>query len=218
MTPLNSPQFSFKIPVATGQRLPLKTIVPIFHNWIVEKKLPELLIDVADYSHVQNGPGVLLLAHEATYSIDETYGEQGLLYTRKNTAPPRSPEETIREALHSALLACELLEKEPELGAAFALTRLQFRINNRQTAPNSTSTFEVIAPLLQKVLAPLLGTESIKLVHHTDPRELFWVECNNRSTRNSEEIRHELATLDNNLPSGANSASSRPAPGLIQIT
>ncbi len=57
--------------------------IPIFHRWIQDHVCPELLIDVADYRHVPNGPGVMLIGHEANYSLDMTKGRLGLLYNRK---------------------------------------------------------------------------------------------------------------------------------------
>src|SRR5258708_1266009 len=57
--------------------------VKVFHRWIKETVCPELLIDVAEYSHVPAGPGVLLIAHEANYSFDNRENRIGLLYNRK---------------------------------------------------------------------------------------------------------------------------------------
>ena len=35
--------------------------ITVFHQWVKDKVLDELLIDVADYRHVPAGPGVLLV-------------------------------------------------------------------------------------------------------------------------------------------------------------
>ena len=42
-----------------------------------------LLIDVADYEHVPNGPGTVLVSHEANIHLDLADGRPGLLYIRK---------------------------------------------------------------------------------------------------------------------------------------
>jgi hypothetical protein len=45
-------------------------LIPIFHNWIRERRLGDVvLIDVADYRHVPEGPGVMLIADEAHWAI-----------------------------------------------------------------------------------------------------------------------------------------------------
>ena len=42
-----------------------------------------LLIDVADYSHIPDGPGVLLIAHEGHFSLDQENHKPGIMYMRK---------------------------------------------------------------------------------------------------------------------------------------
>jgi hypothetical protein len=57
-----------------------RDLVPVFHGWIRDRRIPhELLIDVADYSHVHQGPGVILVGHRAMYGIDRTDGRPGFL-------------------------------------------------------------------------------------------------------------------------------------------
>ena len=59
----------------------------MFHDWIQNQRLDELLIDVVDYRHVHDGPGVILIAHDAHYAFDTSEGRLGLLYSRR----PRDP-------------------------------------------------------------------------------------------------------------------------------
>jgi len=35
-------------------------VIPVFHRWIQTQAVDGLLIDVADYSHVHHGPGVVV--------------------------------------------------------------------------------------------------------------------------------------------------------------
>jgi hypothetical protein len=39
----------------------LHAMIPLFHCWIQQSKVPGMLIDVADYSHMVDGPGVMLI-------------------------------------------------------------------------------------------------------------------------------------------------------------
>src|SRR4026208_1804455 len=87
----------------------LKDIVPVFHSWIQKQCVKDhQLIDVHDYSHIHQGPGILLVAHEGNFSTDRTDGKLGLVYFRKQPGP--TPEESLRAALHSALEAAALIE------------------------------------------------------------------------------------------------------------
>ena len=58
--------------------------VPVFHRLIQADALPgHLLIDVADYAHVPNGPGTLLVAREANVHMDRSDGRLAMAYVRK---------------------------------------------------------------------------------------------------------------------------------------
>src|SRR5712672_3004964 len=93
-------------------RIDLGDAIPIFHGWIQNHVFPEMLIDVADYRHVPNGPGVMLIAHEANYSLDNTKGRLGLLYSHKLAGG--GAQENLRQAFDAALAACGRLQDEPE--------------------------------------------------------------------------------------------------------
>src|SRR3954467_3890000 len=79
--------------------------VPMFQLWIRDQVLAgHMLIDVADYLHVSNGPGVVLISHEANIGMDEEHGRLGLLYQRKR-AMAGSFAERLELALAAALEA-----------------------------------------------------------------------------------------------------------------
>ena len=60
-----------------------KAIVPVFHKWIREQSIDDLLIDVADYTHLPSGPNALLVGHEANLAIEASADCVGLCYIRK---------------------------------------------------------------------------------------------------------------------------------------
>ena len=85
--------------------------IPVFHRWIQERRVEGLAIDVADYRHVPEGPGVLLVGHEADYVLDLAEGPPGLLYSRKRgTGGPL--ETRLRTSIHAALVRVVLSERE----------------------------------------------------------------------------------------------------------
>src|SRR5688572_17138183 len=62
--------------------------VPVLHSWIQTHAVPDhLLVDVADYAHVVDGPGTVLVAHEGNFYTDRGQGRPGVLYTRKLPLP-----------------------------------------------------------------------------------------------------------------------------------
>src|SRR5258708_27627083 len=114
--------------------------ITVFHRWIQERVCPEMLIDVADYRHVPNGPGVMLIGHEANYSLDNTKGRLGLLYSRQQEGG--GAQENLRQAFDAAVAACRRLEKEPALPrkVAFDSGEGGVSIKERLVAPNPEET------------------------------------------------------------------------------
>ncbi len=118
-------------------------VVVAFHQWIKDSSCPEMLIDVAEYMHVPAGPGVLLIGHEANYSLDNRDNKPGLLYNRK--APLEGTfQEKLAQAHRAALAACD------RLGMAFDRTTLEVFINDRLLAPNTEATWQALKPELEK--------------------------------------------------------------------
>lgn len=133
--------------------------IPVFHRWITERALPELLIDVADYSHVHQGPGVLLVGHDAIYAWDLSRGEPGLLYSRRRETSPElagigTLERRIESLLTCAFRACDLIEAEPGLEGriSFDRRRLELRVNDR-LVPQDDDTAAALKHALDKALA-----------------------------------------------------------------
>ena len=56
----------------------LEQIVELFHQWVADQSMPEMLIDIADYRHVPDGPGSVLVGLESDYAIDHAGGRYGL--------------------------------------------------------------------------------------------------------------------------------------------
>ena len=97
-------KYDLKLFLQDASQVNLEDVIPVFHEWIQNRVLDELLIDVVDYRHVHNGPGVMLIAHDAHYAIDVADGHMGLLYSRRReTQPGRNAIQSVSERLHSVL-------------------------------------------------------------------------------------------------------------------
>jgi len=141
-----------------------------FHEWIQTEAMPELLIDVADYCHVPDGPGVLLVAHEADYSMDHTDGRWGLRYNRK--APiAGSNGVRFRQALSATAGACCQLEKDFANDGPLKFSRTAFEvfINDRALAPNTPETLAAFQSEVRSFLSGL-GHTDFRLESHSDAR------------------------------------------------
>ena len=79
-------KFGIKLFIKNTNNYSSKKFIPIFHKWIQNKSIPNhLLIDVADYSHIVDGPGIMLVAHEGQFSLDQENRQPGMMYMRKES-------------------------------------------------------------------------------------------------------------------------------------
>ncbi len=133
-------RFSLKIFAEPASAGAPRTIIPVFHRWIQEHAVPGLLIDVADYTHLVDGPSVLLVAHEANYALDETGGRPGLSYTRKQPLDGAFGER-LAVAAAAVITAARRLEEDTSRmtggGITFLGNEIEFAANDRLAAPRS---------------------------------------------------------------------------------
>ena len=150
--------------------------VAIFHQWIQDGIAPELLIDVADYKHVPDGPGVILIGHEANYSLDETGGRIGLLYNRK-AAVQGDAQAALRQAFDAARNATRLLEAAAPFASKLHFDEgdVEIIVNDRLLAPNTDATWEALRPEVERFFASVYGEGRVILERRGEPRERFRV-------------------------------------------
>jgi len=155
-----------------GADLPLAQFIPVFHRWIQEDLLEGMLVDVAEYTHVKDGPGILLIAHEANYSLDETDGKRGLLYNQKRV-PEQDAQEHLKTAFKRALKACSLLEKEPSVAGKLKFDPRHFQvfINDRAVAPHHSQTHSILEESLNPFLSWLYEGSKYLLLPEKDPQK-----------------------------------------------
>jgi hypothetical protein len=169
---MDSSKLVVKFHADDTSRIAPDEILPVFHSWIRSQALPDhLLIDVADYSHVRDGPGVVLVAREANIYFDRFDKRTGLSYWRKQPLEG-SFTDRLRFAFGAALEAAALLESSLADRVRLRTDRATFQINDRLLAPNTPETFAPVAPQLESFLSELYQTE-VQLQPGSDPTKLF---------------------------------------------
>ncbi|MGA7123191.1 MAG: hypothetical protein WBY94_24030 [Polyangiaceae bacterium] len=158
----------------SARAVELDAFVRVFHHWIKAHVLPELLIDVANYAHVPEGPGVVLIGHGSDYFMDQGEGRLGLLYNRKRAGAP--PADRLADLARRALHAASLLEHDAAFSGKlrFAPNDMVFRVNDRLVAANDDATFAAVRSELE-ALARRLFAGPFELTRTGSPKELFTV-------------------------------------------
>ncbi len=149
-------RINVKVSLADWQVSP-DEIFKVFNQWI-STDTEEVLIDVADYRHVHNGPETLLVGHYANYCIDNSDGSIGLLYSHKRGLQGTLAQR-IEAVFAAALKACARLEAQPEISGRvrFDASKVVFTVNDRLLAPNNESVRGQIRAELDPYLERLFG-------------------------------------------------------------
>lgn len=169
-------QLSVKLYAQDPAAVDLAAFIPIFHRWIQERRMPDrLLIDVADYRHVPDGPGIVLVAHEAHYSLESEHGPLGLAVSRKRDEPGEL-ETKLVEGVREALTAARFLEDDPTRPIRFRTDRLRASVVSRRFAQPGDATLAQARAALDALTARLYPGQEIRLAAEADPRAPFAVE------------------------------------------
>jgi len=165
-----------KLLVSDPVSVDLEPLIPVFHRWIQEQVLEELLLDIADYRHVPDGPGIVLIGHQADYSLDNTDGRLGVRYNRK---APRDGgnQDRLKQAAASALKACQCLEAEAALDGKIRFNGrdVELFVNDRLLAPNREEVRRRLDPEFKAFFDTLLGGSDYVMSYDPDPRRLLRV-------------------------------------------
>lgn len=147
-------------------------ILPIFQRWIQQHKVPGMLIDVIDYKHVPDGPGIVLVADEADYAYDLGEGRPGLHYVRKRDMPDALPA-ALKLAFQHALHGARALEAEAPDDLVFDYTTAKISFLDRMRYRNQPEVFEAVHAEVAEIVSEIYGAP-IKLTRvNDDPRRLF---------------------------------------------
>jgi hypothetical protein len=146
-------KFALKLYVAEPEDLQLKAVTVAFHDFISSNALGELLIDTVDYTHVHDGPGIVLIGHASDYALDLSEGRPGLCCNRKRDHVPAP--QRASDVLRRTLSAAAKLEARADVGLRFRTDELRLTVTDRLALGNVPDAFAAVTdawvPMLQRV-------------------------------------------------------------------
>lgn len=172
---MQAQQLSVKVFAAEPGKVDQAALIPVFHRWIRDAVMTDqVMIDVADYRHVPEGPGVMIVCHAGHLAMDERGGDVGLEWGRKRDAFV-DPREGLEVVTRELLQAAEALEGDAERPVGFRGDRLEVRLLSRLAGPNTSETLAAFGPALDALSAKLWPGQAVTVAHHADPRSPFEV-------------------------------------------
>lgn len=176
---MNAPKrLKFRLPLKVSDTFTHTDIIPVFHRWIQENSVPGLLIDVADYKHVPNGPGILLIGDEGDYNLDQIDGEYGLVYDRKRQTGDNLGK-SVRTVVEHITRAVQKLEAEEGLGITIAEKTGELTLLDRLQYPNRLETFDQVRQTVASEVESSFGASATRLTYGiSDPRRPLSIRIN----------------------------------------
>jgi hypothetical protein len=167
-------KLNVKLFVESPNAVPLTDFIEIFHSWI--QASDGVYHDVADYSHMQAGPGIVLVANDGNISIDESDNRRGLLYSQKS-ALSGSNQERLRTVLRFGLENFRKVEREPILGGRFKLlgNEAVIAVNDRLFWPNTQESFAAVVPEIERLAKTVFADADVSLEREPEERKKFAV-------------------------------------------
>lgn len=157
---MQSERLHLKLYLEPNEHFELEALIPVFHRFIREQVIKDLLIDVVDYSHVPDGPGVVLIGHFSDYYVGALDGAYGLVYSRKRGGPGN--DDRLHDSLRRVVNAARLLEQESGLSLKFKTNELSLRLTDRLHAPNDDATYADTKAEVERVLGSVYGSVAVE--------------------------------------------------------
>ncbi|MBI1367243.1 MAG: hypothetical protein GC162_01170 [Planctomycetes bacterium] len=157
-------RISAKFYLADPRSLDLAKITPVFHRWIRAAAVEGMLIDVATYAHLPDGPGIVLVGHEGDYAIDMSEGRPGFRYERKRDRA-ESVRDQLRLVLRLALIGAAKMidDHDPHGPVPIRSDEALITISDRLRAPNTDAAFKTLRSDIEAVLSEIYGETHVMI-------------------------------------------------------
>ncbi len=169
---MQQPQrLSLRFEICTPGVVNLDAVIPVFHQWIQARKSETMLIDVADYKHVPEGPGVIMLGHTDDFGIDNGVSQgsnvQGFYYVRKHArlTDTQPLDVRLQELWERALRTAARLEQEADLQVVIDPTRIQLALLDRLVYPCTLEALAAVRDDVARFFADVLDGRTMSLSH-----------------------------------------------------
>jgi hypothetical protein len=185
-------RFGLKLYADVSEDFSAERVIPVFHGFIRDHALDDVLVDVADYSHVHDGPGVVLIGHATDYYLDLSEGRPGLLFSRKREGPD-GVFERLKDGFARALGACALLATQPALGLRFRTDEARLSVLDRLHAKNDDASLAALRPDLERALGAVYDSAPFELAREGSPKDLLTIRIR---ARGAPEVQQLLSRLE----------------------
>jgi rhodanese-related sulfurtransferase len=151
--------------VAASPAAGLDPALGVFHRFIQRSLVEGHLLDVADYRHVPNGPGVMLVGQDVDYGINM----HSFTVTMKRRGDDAATQ--FRDAVRMALGTIEAIDTDGALPCRFEPEQLRVSVADRKLGTRAQIQSALLAEIAPAVEA-LFGSAEVEPFAVADPRQV----------------------------------------------
>jgi len=161
-------KINVKISLEVPSDFDYDVLLAIFGRWRLEEG--EKIIDLADYLHVPEGPGCLLVSHLWQFGIDLGDGQPGLFYSSRMGLSGEA-QERFTKVIRDCVEKSKRLLGESDIPQTIRprWDEIEVIANDRVLAPNTDEIDELLRPGLTATLDRFYGTDGFTIEREKDP-------------------------------------------------
>lgn len=132
----------------------LDQVQELLHRWVSGRVLDDILVDVADYRHVPQGPGLFVIGHSANYQlrVDQDTWE----FSCQQKPRTEGDLDPLRSVFERSVFACHRLETDLKAKGLFDPTRVRIGSYDRRFWDLTERPLSVLSASIEARLGPLL--------------------------------------------------------------
>lgn len=146
------------------ESIDLNEVKNLFHRWLQEDRLTGLFIDVVDYRHVPDGPGVLLAGHEGDIGVRYDGRDFRLTYLHRRGWPVELFQERIWWLIERIKEIAAIIEIDA--GHRINSDRIELVFVDRLHFPNRPEVARQLAAALETFAGEEVAWISAKDLRH----------------------------------------------------
>ncbi len=167
-------RIDLKVLAIAPAKPPLDPILTIFDRWRKEEDAPSDWVDLADYAHMPQGPGVMMAGKRENFAVDTNEPGLGiLLQTRKDL--DGAVEQRFLEAFRRHLRLAARLAGEAEWPSEIKVdsSKWLITVNDRLHFPNNDESEHELKTGLVAALDHIFGQNGYQLKRDEDQRHRY---------------------------------------------
>jgi hypothetical protein len=179
-------KYTISFPVKSLGEVSVTEVINLFHKWVKEQQPSQLLLDVADYSHVPDGPGILLVGFHEIIAFRINAPQPCFVVTQKSVLEGEASTILLKTLTNGCFYANEFVKA---LGDKLELDLENFQVGLNDRLLENPKALEK----LQETIGTLnnsidLGWES-SLDSQANPKNLPYLKVKATKVRSLEELK-----------------------------